>query len=512
MEKRPKYSLIIALHLLFISQIIITNSLCAQKKLNNNWIFGYWYTTDPNKAQLAELRFNDTGIIEIIKQDNKPIHIRSDIACISDKNGDLKIWSNNCSVFNSNYDTLIGDSQLKENRNRNYCDNNGGWPFNNSVIILPWPGSDDLYHMFYTDDSGSIFADEKYGLFFSYLYGAVIDFRNNSLGEITEVRKLLYNDTITVSNLTACRHSNGKDWWICTPMDAKPCYALHTLSDSGYSFHHKQCIGTESFGLDDAFGQACFSPNGKYYARYSGTKGIHFFKFNNSTGILSDQLIIPEAIQPPYSLEGGICFSPNSRFLYQLQEGKYVFQYDVTESNIIASRVLIDTLDLTKSGQERITNFQHAALGPDGRIYISGNGSNTYLNVINRPNCKGKDCELVQQAIKIPVLDEGGVPNVPHFIDWKEVYPDCIISNVKYLPEFLQGVSISIKNHIVQIKINNEDLDSQFALLTIEGKILEMDKMNNNVKSIELNNYLSGIFLLRISKNGFQKTFKINNY
>ncbi len=491
--------------------LALFSSIQAQRNFNKNWMFGVWYTSDPKKGEIAQLTFNDTGISSIIKY-IKPIHIRADVACISDISGELKVWSNNCSVFNGQHDTLYKAYQLQENRlGYRYCQGYGGWPWDNSVILLPITKNNDRYQLLYTSDLAGFMLDSIYKPYISYLNGASIDFSKTQTGEITQAWQLLYDDTITVSHLTACRHGNGEDWWINTPMDGKPCYALHTLSDSGYAFHHKQCIGDQIIGHNDYTGQACFSPDVKYYARYSAKYGIHLFKFDNWTGILSDPVYIPTPPELDLNIDwsGGICFAPNSKYLYQCCD-RFIYQYDLSEFDIIKSRIIIDTLDRT-SGKVEIADFNHAALGPDGRIYISGNWESRYLHVINRPNCRGKDCDLVQQAIPLPVQNSFGIPNVPHFTDWKDVSTACIPSGVKNEIDYFNQVFISLRDNVLQILLDDQLLGSQVELMNMDGKLMASMNVEIKLSSYSIVDYPDGIYLLRIAKNGIQKTYKVVN-
>ncbi|MEO6190905.1 MAG: T9SS type A sorting domain-containing protein [Saprospiraceae bacterium] len=509
MEKHQKYSWRIILCLIAINYIWSIVPVNAQRNFNKNWVLGSWSSPDDNKGELVEIRFNDTGIIDMVEIVG-PFHIREGVACISDKNGVLKTWTNHCAVFNRMYDTLIGSYRMRENDLGGYCRYNGGSPFASSVMIIPWPGQEGVYQLFYTNENGHLGLASKYKPFISYLNGAVLDFRNNPQGEITQSWQLLYEDTITVSHLTACRHRNASDWWICTPMDAKPCYAMHTLSDTGYAFHHQQCLGDRNFGNQDAFGQASFSPDGKYYARYYSSYGLHLFEFNDSTGMLSNPRYIDIPLNTVDYPDGGICFSPNSRFIY-IPCQKYLFQYDLEEKDIEANYILIDTLDLT-SGKEFIADFNQAALGPDGRIYICGAWNHRYLHVINRPNCKGKDCDLVQQSIHLPVENTFGIPNVPHFINWKDRSPDCITTKVIDHNSLFDKVKINVLDKFLKMNIDDELINTRMELFNIDGRILTSELLVKNYNSISLLQLPEGIYLIRLSKNGRMKTFRIFNF
>lgn len=492
---------------IIISIVLSIQAIVAQRNLNKNWILGEWYSSDPNKGQVVILQFGESAI-ENLNTIEGPFHVRNGVACVSDKDGRLKAWSNNCSVINGFNDTVRNAYELKKYRDYNYCDYNGGWVFASSVLVLPWPGQEELYQMFYTNEHSDLELAYKYKPFISKLYGGVIDFRSNPKGELTKSWQVLYDDTITVSHLTACRHRNGRDWWICTPMDAKPCYALHTFSDTGYAFHHQQCFpGDRNFGNHDAFGQACFSPDGKYYARYLQIYGIHLFEFDDSTGLFSHPKYIDINIDPNKYADAGVCFSPNSRFLYVAAQN-YVYQYDMSEKNIAESGILIDSLDLN-TGKTYIADFNQAALGYDGKVYICGAWDSRYLHVINRPNCKGKDCDLVQQAIYLPVLNTEGIPNVPHFINWKAESLDCMINSSHEPADFFSAVRISFYERKLKVILPDELFDTNVELVDLNGKIVDKFNIVKNITIECMDSYSEGIYFVRLSKNGLQKIYKI---
>lgn len=490
------------------SFLFLCFTLNAQRNFNNNWVFGSVYSADPGKGNIAQMVFNDTGIVEVNTYTG-PYHITSHTASISDKGGVLKLWTNRCAIFNGNHDTLINSCQLKKFDEGGYCKRNGGSPYSSCTLLLPMPGHEDIYWLFYTNDNSTPWMDIKYQPFTSYLNGALIDFNRNSQGEVAKSWLALYEDTITVSHLTACRHQNGRDWWICTPMDAKPCYAMHTLTDTGYAFHHQQCLGDRYFGTHDAFGQACFSPDGKYYARYYSYYGLHLFRFNDSTGMLSDPVYINNPVNPDIYFNGGVCISPNSKLLY-LTCHKFLFQYDLTAPDIKSSAILIDTLDLTTTKTE-ISDFHYSALGPDGRIYIAGSWGSPrrYLHVINRPNCRGKDCGFVQQAIKLPVDNAENVPNVPHFTNWKDVSPDCSLTVINNPTKPLPQISVYVKDKLLLLDCNDRMTDYQLRIYSVDGIELISKQISNHKESISLNQFPLGFYFVTIENQGLKKSFKI---
>ena len=47
------------------------------------------------------------------------------------------------------------------------------------------------------------------------LYYAIIDMnQNGGLGKVISKKNLLYKGTFGGGRITACRHANGRDWWL----------------------------------------------------------------------------------------------------------------------------------------------------------------------------------------------------------------------------------------------------------------------------------------------------------
>ncbi len=135
------------------------------------------------------------------------------------------------------------------------------------------------------------------------------------------------------------------------------------------------------------------------------------FDFDNEAGILSNpiELIFP---QPPSSYRG-VCFSPNSRYLY-VASYLQLFQFDMEADDIQASLRLVGEMDVSNPipGGGSLAFSQ---LGADGKIYNAGPGNHTYLSRINKPNCPGTACDFRQWEIALLAPNYAGLPNMPHF-------------------------------------------------------------------------------------------------
>ena len=134
-------------------------------------------------------------------------------------------------------------------------------------------------------------------------------------GEPRVVEKdVIINDDINVlGRLTACRHANGRDWWLLQFKEDKVYNYL--ITPEGIILDHEQTL---PFVIpSQSFGQTKFSPAGDKFASY----GISVF--NSDTGLMlmiadfdrcTGDLIDPQImIMPSHgnSNDNGLEFSPD---------------------------------------------------------------------------------------------------------------------------------------------------------------------------------------------------------
>ncbi|WP_191907017.1 T9SS type B sorting domain-containing protein [Adhaeribacter soli] len=116
--------------------------------------------------------------------------------------------------------------------------------------------------------------------------------------------------------------------------------------------------------------------------------------------MVSPKLAIPTLTQA-YGLE----FSPDGTKLYSVRHDSaginstfaHLYQYDLSAGSATA----------IGSSETHIYSYGHnyhlndMQVGPDGKIYEIASSTRRYLNVINRPNLKGKACRFVPNAIDL---------------------------------------------------------------------------------------------------------------
>jgi WD40 repeat protein len=223
---------------------------------------------------------------------------------------------------------------------------------------------------------------------------------------VLQKNTILINDTLEGGMLTACKHANGRDWWILIKKYVSDKYFRILFTPSGIAGIDTISVGgpISMFG-----GQAAFSPDGNWFATYDNLSKVRIYNFDRCNGNLFNYLYYP--ISDPY-IAGSVSFSPNSERLY-ISNSKYLYQLDLTAANIISSQTLIGETDTTfySPWPPFLTNFWYQMLGPDGKIYINSQASVVDLHVINLPNNVGLACDFQAHSFYLGAFNKSTFPN-----------------------------------------------------------------------------------------------------
>jgi hypothetical protein len=229
------------------------------------------------------------------------------------------------------------------------------------------------------------------------------------------------SDTLLLGWITACKHANGRDWWIMTHKYNSDLFHVVLLTPNGVELNLTQHIGEiisplfvyNGFKNDrDNLGQSCFSPDGAHYAFVDFEWNVHVFDFDRCSGQLSNFRI--DSIG---CLDGSLCttlgciFSPNSRFLY-VNTYQRIFQYDLEANDFAASRIEVAKND---SFAYPITAwFFINQLGADNRIYIGTFNGVKAIHYIEKPDSIGVACNVIQHGLTLPTYNLS-LPNFPNY-------------------------------------------------------------------------------------------------
>lgn len=311
-------------------------------------------------------------------------------ATLSDAQGKLLLYTNGITVWNGEHRVMPNGNGLM-----------GGKSSTQSALILPKPGSSNLYYIFTTDIQA-----QSNGLRYT-----VVDMtKQEGKGDIISRNNFLIAPA--TEKLTAIRHSNGRDWWVIAHRWNSNGYMSFLVDADGVSTRPvMSMVGTVHGGPNrKAIGYLSPSPDGTKLAAalWDAESNFEILDFDRSTGKVSDPILL-KGFEEAY----GVCFSPDGSKLYGTANGAgggkaQVIQFDLKAGNAAAiakSAVVVGT-----SESPRIGALQ---LGPDGKVYVARQ-NNYYLGVIQNPNLKGSACTYTDNGFHLgKQRSDLGLPNFP---------------------------------------------------------------------------------------------------
>ena len=378
---------------IFIFLILFPLLLFSQSR-RDVWRMGYW-----QGGPIFQMDFHGGNLqIDSINVLH-PMSMFTEDAGICDPQGNLLFYTNGIFIANASHDTMMNGSDLNSGPGtitwRNF-----GMPGFQSAIVLPDPLDSNQYYLFYMviNNNNQLRCDS--------ILLAKIDMRlDNGLGGVTVKNYLLSDLGFSSGQLVAVKHANGRDWWLICHGYNTDYYYSFLITPSGISGPYQQQIGLPF----PTPGQACFSPDGTFYASYQNLNDLDIMNFDRCSGLFSNYLHI---IIPDTSVAAGCAFSPNSKVLY-VSSKNYMYQFDLTSSNIFVS---MDTVAIYDGFGDPVgTTFFFQELANDGKIYITGIGTVKHLSVINFPDSLGQSCNVSQHSIALPGFNNGSFPNYPFY-------------------------------------------------------------------------------------------------
>lgn len=378
---------------------------------DNNWILGA--STGPGPGDefgVTDVNFSN-GNIQTTENfvyrgaflDNNTVY--------SDSSGKLFSIFNGYRVTDSRYTTMInGDSLFHEYEHKvyGYCSTDlpqGG-------LFLPWPDHLDSLFLLYNSLGNAGTNAFVISASLHLQYAIIKKSGNGGLGEVVQRRVVVLEDTIQLGKLLATKHANGRDWWLPINEQNTNRYYMYLIDPQGIHLSHRQTIGLP---VIDGLGQACFSPDGRYFAVANTVDDsigsfLDIYEFDRCAGLFIKHRQIHFS-ESPYAM--GCAFSRNSRFLY-MNTRLRLYQYDMQSPDLEVNKVLIATYVPPPPGEYPATFYQ-MQLAPDNKIYISGTNSLRALSVIHRPDEAGSDCQFERAGLKLPVNNLFSVSYSPNY-------------------------------------------------------------------------------------------------
>lgn len=499
-------------NLIFLLTCLLLNPFGSfSQGYNHHWLLGYWNgPLDTNmtstKARLLFDSLNTTLIPETRK-----LPFLGTQANISDANGNLLMSTNGCWIADATGDTMLNGSGLNPGYYAGiWCNNQMGMPIPHGDVIIPFPDDSTKYCLFHQTFSTTL--TNRSG----ELYYTEIDMSlNGGLGGVVVNKKNIpiIQDTLSMG-FAACKHANGRDWWIVVFKDSTDIVFKVLVDPTGIA-----SISTQSLGLPIMYigeGQPSFSPDGKRFAysdNYGSGNNVHhnvrLLDFDRCTGIFSN----PQFIDL-FDKKGGlgVTFSSNSKFLYACSF-KRIFQISIDS-------LTVDTVAVNDGyaspSPPFYTDFWTMYLAANGRIYISTGNSTLDLHYIQYPDSSGTSCNVNQHALHLPCYS--GRDNVYH----PNYYLGCDTTlNCGCISGVNENAQHDFRFRIYPNPVTNNNLHigyllpqnkaGVFIIYDVTGKIVFKYNLPqwSNEQSFDLPDLSNGVYNCVITSNNYRVSKKL---
>ncbi len=373
-----------------------------------NWILGYGGgpgTPVNDSFGLSILSFKDETLHIASNEEKGSMFFDANNVSYSDKWGSFICSFNGKGVYNKEHVSMFNGDEWFDG------DFSAGWFYPQSGLMLPFPEDSSRAALINTQTNRYEIGGQMIGVGENIYFSEIDQSGAEGLGAVVVRKELLLSDTLDIGKLSACRHANGRDWWIIMPEFDSNRFYRYLLTPSGIRLEGIQEIGDV---VPSGVGQAFFSPDGTKHIRFNGIsledgEYTTIYDFNRCTGLLSD---FRQFNYPAYGVGPGAVISKNSRYLYTMSSIN-LYQYDLWTEDIESTRTLVAEYDGHLDFLP--TTFFQGQLAPDGKIYIASNNGVTSLHVIHNPDADCPDCRIEQHGIELPTFNAFSIPNQPNY-------------------------------------------------------------------------------------------------
>jgi hypothetical protein len=327
-------------------------------------------------------KFNEDSLEEIIDPACLPLNTFYSSATFCDNtSGELLFASNGWRLVN-------GDEQIVSHKLWFSNIPHPGGPDSTNVdiiagpLFLPHPGDSTKAYLFYGQYTGYAvqslsFQADKY---FTY---ALLDIPTKTL---VSKNNILLTDTSSYGDIQACRHANGRDWWIIKPDIYSNKYFIGLLTPQGLQMTN--VIIPNAPNTIRCNTSSKFNIQGTKYIHYNGgfSRMVHEYDFDRCTGTLSNFVLhdISDSISPADGSLASMTISPDG--------SKFYFKRNSSFIPIISSGFY--QVDLTTDSIRLIARYGGIPqMMPNGRkmlffepIYINGTLTDYSISEISNPN------------------------------------------------------------------------------------------------------------------------------
>jgi len=480
-----------------VCALLVSLQTLAQK-YDYQWPFGDGHNID-NGFGISLLNFNNSQVTVSAFAETDP-EMSNSGSFICDKNGALMLMTNNCEVYNRDFQVIEGgDSLTSGNTFNNFCADFGDYPADQSSLFLPALDNDSVTYLLHKD---SELSDPLQDVVSRHFYLSII-VRKADGSFYRKEKRLLLSTNMVVNRLTACLHQDGVRWWTWVAgYNTNKFYKFLVGGPEMVQGPFVQNIGPVLLNTQVGIGQIAFSPNGGMLGMNNKVYGALLYDFDPASGDLSNwkSYLYPNATGETAE---GLVFSPNSRFLY-LTAGRDIYQMDLQDPDPAASTLKLAHLSLQDETGWPI-GVGSMYLGPDCRVYVGPGSTTFYIHTIHQPNEKGLDCQFEINAIRAPTRLEFDLPNIPMYrfngqcdgnIDWG-------IVGTNELEGIRDDIRVFPNPFHEAIYIRTEPLSAPgtFLLFSSIGNVIRRQEFSGSIE-IETGSLPAGIYFWSLEMEG----------
>ncbi len=390
---------------------LVNTCLLPAQKHDYNWLTGYKFREDTIQPAFGITRFDF----------NSP-SLNPKISYDTFKRIDFLGTNNSISNFEGQYQFsyngyFIEDNQNKVIKNGILTIQEPAESFREISAILPCKNYNKYILISLEAELIGSYTGSK------YLFLTEIDSSKRGI-EIIKKKNIIIEDTLQIGFLTSTKHANGRDWWIFVFRRYSNDYYSILLNGENGTIIDKS-INYLEFDHSRANNAAVINQIGTKLAvvaihDHIDIKNVYLdiFDVNRNTGKLAISKLVVMTDQSSYQMHG-VAFSPNSKYLY-VSKIDYILQIDMESDSLVFDTVARYDGFTSYVPEDRPgsilahTKFGFLDLAPDGRIYgTTSCCTQRHMFVIDKPNLKGKACDVRQHSFKITVHKD--IPTFPNY-------------------------------------------------------------------------------------------------
>lgn len=352
------------------------------REFRNQWYFG----------ENAGIDFNDPT--SAIEDDNLIVSPQA-AASVSDRNGELRFYTDGETVWNHQHEIMInGDDIGGDNTSMQ------------GVMIAPFPGDSSTYYVFTSDP---VWGDNTYDLKYS-----IVDMRYDSARGFVVQKDMTFMKNSS-ERITALGVSTANTWLI-THEYGNNQFRSYPITVDGIGVPITSSAGSVMRFSEEKTG------TGEMQAAAAGSiialafqdtddNYVEIFDINDTTGVIT-QLAKIDIEEPTPSLIYGVEFSASANKLYVTtnSNGSKLLQYSMDSLFTVNPAADISATKF-ELGVNASANYGALATGSDGVIYMSVDGQQG-LGTISNPTGDETDASFQENGFDLlSRVSRLGLPN-----------------------------------------------------------------------------------------------------